>query len=193
MISTQKVPLTFDKFEKPNLKIFILFIFFLLLPSFFLLSSFFFLLPQEQLKNYMVFAIWSIPNDCLYLLLHTHSCFELHVNYEFSFSESDVWHVVCSLNPDTAKGPEEISTRLLKECVILLTLPFTKLFNCCLSSAFQPTEWKTHTITPVFKSGNRSSVTNYRPISLLCVTSQVLEKLAYQNIIEFLHPQLSPH
>ena len=48
-------------------------------------------------------------------------------------------------------------------------------------------------IIPVFKSGNRSSVTNYRPISSLCVTSKVLEKLVYQRIIEFLHPQLSPH
>ena len=53
--------------------------------------------------------------------------------------------------------------------------------------------WKNHMITPVFKSGNRSSVTNYRPISLLCVTPKVLEKLVNQNIIKILRPQFSPH
>ena len=33
--------------------------------------------------------------------------------------------------------------------------------------------------TPIFKSGDKSSVKNYRPISLLCTISKVLERLVF--------------
>ena len=108
-------------------------------------------------------------------------------------SESDVWKVLCSLDPGKALGPDKISPKLLRECATPLTPPITALFNYCLSSASIPNEWKSHKITPIFKSGDRSLVSNYRPISLLCVISKVLEKLVYQNVIEFLRPQLSPY
>ena len=48
-----------------------------------------------------------------------------------------------------------------------------------------------HCITPVFKSGNKNSVKNYRPISLLCNTSKVLEKIIYDKIIEFVSKSIS--
>uniref|UniRef100_A0A1X7U7W7 Reverse transcriptase domain-containing protein n=1 Tax=Amphimedon queenslandica TaxID=400682 RepID=A0A1X7U7W7_AMPQE len=41
--------------------------------------------------------------------------------------------------------------------------------------------WKVHKITPIFKSGDRTSVVNYRPISLLSSVSKVLEKLIYDK------------
>ena len=34
-------------------------------------------------------------------------------------------------------------------------------------------------------------MTNYRPISLLCVLSKVLESIIYDKIIDFIYPQLS--
>ena len=46
-------------------------------------------------------------------------------------------------------------------------------------------------ITPIPKSGDLSSIRNYRPISLLCILSKVMEKLVYDKIIDFIRPQLS--
>lgn len=46
-------------------------------------------------------------------------------------------------------------------------------------------------IKPVFKSGDRSDIRNYRPISLLSVTSKVLEKLVFTRIVDFVQDQLS--
>jgi len=36
-----------------------------------------------------------------------------------------------------------------------------------------------HQITPIHKSGDGSLVNNYRPISLLCTVSKVLDKIFY--------------
>ena len=52
-------------------------------------------------------------------------------------------------------------------------------------------EWCTHLIKPIFKSGDRNSVKNYRPISLLCVTSKVLERIVYNHIIDFVNSSIS--
>ena len=47
-------------------------------------------------------------------------------------------------------------------------------------------EWKCHSITPIHKSGDKSQVTNYRPISLLCIISKVLERLVYDHLNKFI-------
>ena len=52
-------------------------------------------------------------------------------------------------------------------------------------------EWRTHCVTPIFKSGNKHNVANYRPISLLCVTSKVLERLVFNHVIGYLTKHLS--
>ena len=41
-------------------------------------------------------------------------------------------------------------------------------------------------MTPIFKSGDKSHVKNYRPISLLCIVSKVLEHLIYNKVSKFI-------
>ena len=54
-----------------------------------------------------------------------------------------------------------------------------------------PLEWLTHLISPIHKAGDKSVISNYRPISLLCSVSKVLEKLVYNKTIDFVSPHLS--
>jgi len=57
------------------------------------------------------------------------------------------------------------------------------LFTTSISCGAIPSEWKLHKIIAVHKSGDKTSVKNYRPISLLCIVSKVLERLIYDKII----------
>ena len=50
-----------------------------------------------------------------------------------------------------------------------------------------------HIITPVHKSGNKSAVINYRPISLLCVVSKVLERIVFNKTSDFIVGAISPN
>ncbi len=43
-----------------------------------------------------------------------------------------------------------------------------------------------------FKSGDRGSVANYRPISLLSCASKVLERLVYNKLMDYLEQHISP-
>ena len=83
-------------------------------------------------------------------------------------------------------GIDGIGPGLLKSCALALYEPLFHLFKCSLSLHQIPAEWQIHKITPVFKSGDRACVCNYRPISLLCSVSKVLEKLVYNRCMDFL-------
>ena len=47
-------------------------------------------------------------------------------------------------------------------------------------------------MVPLFKSGDKSDVNNYRPISLLPVFSKVLEKVVYSQMIDHLGAVITP-
>ena len=75
---------------------------------------------------------------------------------------------------------------MLKTCSHTLAKPLTTLFNKLLENGNFPEEWKTASVCPVYKKGNKSEVGNYRPISLLCNMSKVLEKIVYKKLYEYL-------
>ena len=64
-----------------------------------------------------------------------------------------------------------------------MQLHFVVLFITCLFSV-SLRQWKTHYITPIFKSGDKASVKNYRPISLLPILSKVLERIVFDQIYD---------
>ena len=110
-----------------------------------------------------------------------------------TFSEAEVYNVLSSLDPTKAHGIDGIGPAILKAGAVPLSAPLAYLFNICVSSSSFPKQWKHHLITPVFKSGDKTTVSNYRPISLLCSTSKVLERLIFNKIIDFIYPRISPH
>ena len=65
-------------------------------------------------------------------------------------------------------------------------VPLHHLCSVSLSKQCIPNEWKYHSITPIYKSGDKSNVMNYRPISLLCIVSKVLEHLVYNKVSTFI-------
>ena len=49
-----------------------------------------------------------------------------------------------------------------------------------------PSEWKLAKVIPIFKSGSRLDISNYRPISILPVASKILEKHVHKALCEYL-------
>ena len=110
---------------------------------------------------------------------------------EITFSELDVFHALQSLDPSKAMGCDGISPKLLKNCALALYQPLHHLFSLSLSQYYLPMDWRVHLIKPIFKSGDKTCIKNYRPISLLSLVSKVLEKLVYNNIVDFITSSIS--
>jgi len=68
------------------------------------------------------------------------------------------------------------------QCKFVLLTPFLLLFNQSLATGIFPEKWKISYVSPVFKSGDISQVSNYRPISITFIIPKVLEVIVYKKI-----------
>ncbi|CAH2092234.1 unnamed protein product [Euphydryas editha] len=67
-------------------------------------------------------------------------------------------------------------------CASSLTVPLAITYNASLRTGSFPTVWKLAKLIPIFKSGKRDKVENYRLISSLSVLGKIFESLVYPYI-----------
>ena len=77
------------------------------------------------------------------------------------------------LNPGKAAGPDNLTSRILKELHSEIAPILTDIFNSSLLEGAVPKDWKNANVTPVYKKGPKSKPENYRPISLTCVCCNI--------------------
>ena len=101
-------------------------------------------------------------------------------------TDTDVEDVLKLLNVNKACGPDLISPKLLKEGTEILTSHLSRIFNLSLFSSYFPPVWKQANVVPVFKKGDKTNVSNYRPISLLSCVGKVFEKCVFKHLHNFI-------
>ena len=93
-----------------------------------------------------------------------------------------------------AAGPDGISPIVLWELSSVIAPALQKIFSKSLSSHQVPEDWKKAFVTPIFKKGDKDSPANYRPISLTCICSKLLEHIITKSIMSHLeHHNLLCH
>ena len=90
------------------------------------------------------------------------------------------------LDVSKATGPDGIPARVLKECAVELAAPLSSLFSLCFRTGIQPTMWKIAHVVPVHKKASRSTIKNYRPVSLLSICSKVMEDIVNHQLVNYL-------
>lgn len=62
----------------------------------------------------------------------------------------------------------------------------THCLNLCISNGNFPASMKIAKVTPIFKSGNKENPGDYRPVSVLPVTSKILERILHTRLASYL-------
>jgi hypothetical protein len=97
-----------------------------------------------------------------------------------------------ALDVSKACGPDNLSPRILKDCCRELAPSLTLLFHISMESGVIPRDWRDANVVPVFKKGPKDCVSNYRPISLLCVVSKIMERCIYNHVFAAVEPHIHP-
>ena len=105
------------------------------------------------------------------------------------FLEPTTHHEISSIIKDLcinkAMGHDNLHIFFIKAASTTLSHWFSIFFNFSLVHGVFPDNCKTAKVTPVHKSGDKATLNNYRPISILSSASKILEKLVHKRLTKF--------
>lgn len=107
---------------------------------------------------------------------------------------------VCNITMELKKlkfshnfGPDKIPSSILINCADNIAIPLTYLFNKSIKSCNFPNVWKDSFIVPLFKSGNKSDIKNYRGIAKLSIIPKLFEKIITEQLCYQVSTLISPY
>ena len=83
-------------------------------------------------------------------------------------------------------GYDEISSRIMKVSTPYVLSPLTYIFNKILSTGIFPDRLKFLEVKPLYKKGDKTEFSNYRPISPLTF-SKIIDKIVYKRLYSHLN------
>ena len=113
-----------------------------------------------------------------------------NIESEFAaFQPVTVNHVnqlLTGLSSNKATGVDKISCKIIKIASPAISDSLTHIFNRAITLSLFPDEWKTASVIPLYKNGQRNVAGNYRPISVLPAISKIMEKILYDQLYCYL-------
>ena len=106
-------------------------------------------------------------------------------------SLSDIFGKIENLLSDDKSGPDGVPSVILKNSKFIFSQILFIIFEKSIAEGSFPEEWKTSFILPIFKSGDKNDISNYRPISILSVIPKLFESIITDKLKNLFYPFLS--
>ena len=125
-------------------------------------------------------------------LLNNGSTLPTHMQYltnnrlsSVAFSQDDIAKIIQNLTSGKVQGHDNISIRMLKICGSAIYKLLAIIFKQCVDKGIFPSEWKKGNIVPIHKKGDKQTLKNYCPVSLLPICGKILEILIFNEMFKF--------
>ena len=109
---------------------------------------------------------------------------------EFSLScvhPDTVKKIILSLKNSKSCGVDQIDTYIIKLVVDDILPAFTHIVNLSIQQAAFPSQYKIAKVIPLLKKGDPLEPKNYRPVAILCILSKVIERVIFNQIVEYMN------
>lgn len=138
---------------------------------------------SADLFNSAFSSVFTVESDvpCFPLAEITASCMP-----PLNFFIDGIVSLIQNSKATTSSGIDDINMKLLKNTMHVSAMYLCLIFSQSLSTGDIPFDWKVGKVFPIFKSGNRNSPLNYRPISLTSIPCKLMEHVIYSEIMNFL-------
>jgi hypothetical protein len=108
----------------------------------------------------------------------------------FSVNVPDLRMACKNLKPSFTMGSDQIPSFLVKDCLNCFEDVLCFIMNLIVETGVYPALWRCSKIYPVFKSGNKSIVSNYRPIAVIPNFAKLFERIIashlYSHVAKFI-------
>ena len=105
---------------------------------------------------------------------------------ELKITEEKMKERLESLNPHKSPGPDGLHPRVLKEVSNEISKPLATIMQTSLDEHILPQNWEDAYVSPISKKGSKSSMTNYRPVSLTSVICKQMEAIIKDHLMEYI-------
>ena len=102
------------------------------------------------------------------------------------FTSRGIEKLLQGLNTSKASGPDLIPTRVLKMVAAEVAPILSVIFQQSYDTGQVPTDWLQANVTAVFKKGDKTVPSNYRPVSLTCILCKTMEHILFSQIMRHL-------
>ena len=97
-------------------------------------------------------------------------------------STTEIEEIVKSLKNKSTSNTAIVALKYVSKSILSTR---RAIINTSLTQGVFPEELKLAKVIPIHKSGKKTNVSNYRPISLLSVFSKIYEKAMHKRLYEF--------
>lgn len=101
-------------------------------------------------------------------------------------SEQGIFSLLLDLDVKKSPGPDGIPNEFLKRYAEWVSKYLLIIFNASINQSQLPDDWLTARVTPVYKSGSKYDIENYRPISNTCTCCKILEHILSRSLFTYL-------
>jgi len=98
----------------------------------------------------------------------------------------EIYKIIADLKSSCTEGVDGICSKILIAVADLIAQPLMHCINLSLLYGIVPSMTKIARITPIYKSGDKNNMGNYRPISILPSLSKVLERVVHIRLSLYL-------
>ena len=102
-----------------------------------------------------------------------------------SISINELRDAFLSLKLNKSPGYDKISFNVIKKCFSDLCELLKHVFNLSIETGVLPGKLKIACVSPVYKTGGSSDLTNYRAISVLPCFYKILERIKYNRLFSY--------
>ena len=112
------------------------------------------------------------------------------IDLEKDITEKEVEDMVKELKNNKAVGVDRIPAEALKNSTPLMIKKLTKLFNLVKTAGTAPDCWKIGRVVLVFKKGEKTDLTNYRPLTVLPVVCGLYSRVMNQRLSQVVEERM---
>ena len=91
-------------------------------------------------------------------------------------TEAEIKVIINSLKPKSSSGYDEVTSKIIKSCASLISIPLSYIYNYSLHTGIFPDHLKMVVVKTLYKKGDKCNISNYGPIWLLPTFAKIFEK-----------------
>ena len=99
--------------------------------------------------------------------------------------EYEIIEAINGLNCHKSQGYIDVPVKLIKHAKFIIANYLRGSFNSCIEKGYYPDQVKIAKVVPLYKSGNKTEVGDYRLISILSPVNKVFETLLHKRLIAY--------